>query len=959
MRGIKIHPQDPLVFDFIVDAGRSGGMSDRAAFKAESGRLINYFLAALTIPESDLWVNLSPYEPQRVMPRHLDKTELGRDMLAQDYVLKQLTASLMYPEQSLGREFWDRIYARVHREFGAVNVPVDVFNKVWIVADRARARVVEYRQTAHIAEARLKVMLDQDYAAQRHGAVAGQAVDARVAQVIRDVIVPAVEKEVNEGAHFAVVRQMFHAVILAAWYKAAFREALLNRVYSDQGRTAGILSDDVGAKERIYMRYMRAFRQGVFNYIKEEPDVQTRELVARRYFSGGVVLAVKPEVAVASEPWRDAAMAAGSAVAVQARLVEVVSRGDDAAMSGIEFGSVHSQRVHDQLNQWSGEPGKVSVSDAWGRLLAQNGIQRVYIADWVKAGNIASVLEYTGSIHLTERTKYSSRGLYFLKDGDKLIVRYSENSRLLITSYTQEVFRQVIRVGERWGKGPYDRILGDALRRYAEGGFQVDEDVSVARVIKFLGMADLSRLGEGAVVRAAGVVAVHDLQKKTLHLSLNPEAQGKVFSGTEHTGTVNHALRGGGFDDVAGRWRGLVRHNGITELMIDTDVSADDIAVYLRSPVSKRLRGREPVTLGTLRFQTKGPELSVSRTTGGSLVFPTAYARTIFMELVRAGMSVHHRRAYSAVMGQFLQRNNLGIVDIKEGVTSADVTAFIDQEGLEGFSAEGRVARAGVTAQIDHDRRSITLASSAARPDSDSAQASPMNPVRVSNRVLRTDHWDGLTKASLVWTLLMLEVPRLMVVVGEYDSWERWLVSALSYVGVAASSVMASYETWQLLSMDEGREISPQDMQEMLRDFLGQRPWGPAVAASSEEAARTAFQGELMFWLEDSWISGGDLLTVSNEMMKAVIFSPDPSSGYTVALSMADAAMTGGIDLDPSSLALDIARDGHGFARAVDSAMVSALRDGRLDGFRAVIVSMTPVSRPLPALGPGFQAAGN
>ena len=73
-----------------------------SSLQAESKRLINYFLASLTVPENDLWVNLSPYEKDRIVPEPLSKTELGRDLLPQDYILKQLTASLMYPEDELG-----------------------------------------------------------------------------------------------------------------------------------------------------------------------------------------------------------------------------------------------------------------------------------------------------------------------------------------------------------------------------------------------------------------------------------------------------------------------------------------------------------------------------------------------------------------------------------------------------------------------------------------------------------------------------------------------------------------------------------------------------------------------------------------------------------------------------------------------------------------------------------------
>ena len=39
--------------------------------------------------------------------------------------------------------------------------------------------------------------------------------------------------------------------------------------------------------EAIYQRYLQAFKKGVYNYIKEEPDPVTQEIIPRKYFSGG------------------------------------------------------------------------------------------------------------------------------------------------------------------------------------------------------------------------------------------------------------------------------------------------------------------------------------------------------------------------------------------------------------------------------------------------------------------------------------------------------------------------------------------------------------------------------------------------------------------------------------------------------------------------------------------------
>ncbi|HQP11461.1 MAG TPA: hypothetical protein PK470_01735, partial [Candidatus Omnitrophota bacterium] len=159
IKGITIYPDDPFKFDFIMNTGNSG--LEGEAFKAESRLLISYFLASLTTPEEDMWVNLSPEEKDRVIPENLGSTGLGVDMLAQDYLLKQLTASMIYPENDLGRDFWARIYKKVYALYGHMNVPVNTFNKVWILPDQAE--VYEKGENAFIVTQHLKVLLEEDY----------------------------------------------------------------------------------------------------------------------------------------------------------------------------------------------------------------------------------------------------------------------------------------------------------------------------------------------------------------------------------------------------------------------------------------------------------------------------------------------------------------------------------------------------------------------------------------------------------------------------------------------------------------------------------------------------------------------------------------------------------------------------------------------------------------------------
>ncbi|MFH0753230.1 MAG: hypothetical protein V2A70_01540, partial [Candidatus Omnitrophota bacterium] len=127
--------------------------------------------------------------------------------------------------------------------------------------------------------------------------------------VIREIILPVLEKEVNEGKNFAALRQVFQSLILAGWYKNALKTSLLNQVYANTNKVEGITISEKDARERVYAQYMEAYRKGVFNYIKEdtvgaihESPLQqnpTDERISRKYFSGGIIItdfAMNPEV---------------------------------------------------------------------------------------------------------------------------------------------------------------------------------------------------------------------------------------------------------------------------------------------------------------------------------------------------------------------------------------------------------------------------------------------------------------------------------------------------------------------------------------------------------------------------------------------------------------------------------------------------------------------------------------
>jgi len=290
LKAIHIDPQAPLEIDFIIDSADQSKVNQQ-----EVNKLVQYFLATMTTPEQDMWVNLSPYESKRIIAPQFGETSAGRELLAQDQMLKQLAASLTYPESDTGKAFWDRVYQKAIAIYGTTAVPIDTFQRVWIMP--GKAVVYEYNGTAFITESRLKVLLEDDYLAlknaqnkdnvQRLSQEEAQKVNTFSSTVTREIVLPEIEKEINEGKNFAALRQIYNALILATWFKKKLKQHILARTYVDRKKVIGIEDDSEQTAEKIYQQYIQVLKDGVYNYVREDFDAPSQSLIPRQYFSGG------------------------------------------------------------------------------------------------------------------------------------------------------------------------------------------------------------------------------------------------------------------------------------------------------------------------------------------------------------------------------------------------------------------------------------------------------------------------------------------------------------------------------------------------------------------------------------------------------------------------------------------------------------------------------------------------
>ncbi|MDD5080081.1 MAG: hypothetical protein PHH68_07190 [Candidatus Omnitrophica bacterium] len=262
----------------------------------ESGRrLMDFFILGLNVREDKFWANLTPGDPDNIIDPDLAGTPLGEVMLRADLRLKKDFCELTNPQFSQsGKKYWAALSEKA-AELGIKKIPA--MNRVWIVPEEAA--VYEARNGAYITESRLKVCLKINYSAgllKDGGGKAYGELSEYAGELVRDIILPELDKRVNEDFLYADLRQVNRALILARWYNNKFGDGRgfnLKNTLTASSRpeiNAGLL------KKQIYDDYMDSLSNG--EYVVVGPSGWSSALdylrPKKRYISGGVDLRKSP-----------------------------------------------------------------------------------------------------------------------------------------------------------------------------------------------------------------------------------------------------------------------------------------------------------------------------------------------------------------------------------------------------------------------------------------------------------------------------------------------------------------------------------------------------------------------------------------------------------------------------------------------------------------------------------------
>jgi hypothetical protein len=288
---------------FLADKGDFATLRINKNITADYEKIVKYFYIGLALPNESFWVNLRPDSPKNLIDPALAFTDAGKILLEADLQLKKDTASYTNPTGVLGKDYWQKLYAKAEELFGNAPQTIPTLVRPWIVP--GDIIIVERGDSAYVYKATLKVMLEQDYlkgnAMYKFSDPRQKALNEYSAEIVRKNIIPALTKEINSGKKYAALRQLYYSLILAQWFKQKHygTNSAYGRLINNRDLT-GLCSLEPWSKSEYFKAYKESFQKGEYNIRADAYSLGN--MVVRTYFSGGISLIAMIGAQRAGEP---------------------------------------------------------------------------------------------------------------------------------------------------------------------------------------------------------------------------------------------------------------------------------------------------------------------------------------------------------------------------------------------------------------------------------------------------------------------------------------------------------------------------------------------------------------------------------------------------------------------------------------------------------------------------------
>jgi guanylate kinase len=434
LSGVRFDAVDPEKITFLFDE-RGGSIS-----RDDAERVIGYFFAGLTIPAAKWWVNLSPAEPERVVDATVAATRMGKDLAEQDYLLKLHASSLTDPRTKTGKKYWDVPVGAIHESPDTESDAT--MGNVWIVPKVADVSVAEHG--VDIANATLDVQGKEHLAP----------------------IIAALRSEVTQGRDFIRMRQIYRALVLAAWCKT--HENPLS-AYTDKNAVAGIARASYADVSRAFDDYSVSVERGTYEMRLPQTDGQQRQFVcggAPLYLISSTLREVPADVrvrgaisaiSVRAKPLTTEDGARRRQEISQKALIAVLAKTPAVGVVGVT-GEGKSSVVTELVSQEGDmfiRPLWTTVADEPYRDGKNSGVTSDVFAQMEKNGEfVMTIISHDGKKYgmtVEELWRVVGQGKVLVFDisrrsvYDQIVKKFSLMKAVLLTSFAKDEYRMVSR----------------------------------------------------------------------------------------------------------------------------------------------------------------------------------------------------------------------------------------------------------------------------------------------------------------------------------------------------------------------------------------------------------------------------------------------------------------------------------------------------------------------------------
>jgi hypothetical protein len=281
---------------------------------------ITAFLTGLILPNNKFWVNLNPWEPDRITGSQLEVTDVGRIMLEADLQMKKDFSNYGNPcANESGKLLYD-LLAKKHDSLviacmekfpdeieNSRNVQFGASTRFWIVPDTIYAYVNGTQifiinaslaiYSEPVSEHSYFMLNNQDSSSiskscQEELNRSAKEYGKYTKELVDELILPYVVKDVNYGERYRDLRNVYTSLALAQWYKSSISPSIdIFQVISDSSNITSMKTISLWNPKDIWSEYVYSYKNGEFTcWQNETTNVDNGIMFESVFYTSGGVL---------------------------------------------------------------------------------------------------------------------------------------------------------------------------------------------------------------------------------------------------------------------------------------------------------------------------------------------------------------------------------------------------------------------------------------------------------------------------------------------------------------------------------------------------------------------------------------------------------------------------------------------------------------------------------------------